>query len=430
MSGRTPTHVDSAEAFGRRLLAARRAAGVTQGDIDFPGCSVGYISRLEHGHRVPSLQVVHELARRLGVTPQWLARGDETAVSGPDEQLRDAELALRFGQHEEAQEAYDALAGDEHPAPVRARALAGLGQLAFLRDEATAAIAHLRRAYELDPALADPGAAETLGRACAAIGAEEEALAVFRRELERATSMGDGVNRLRFSVLLANALIDVSDFGGASTLLAAALDDPSVTSDPLARARVQWSQSRLHAHRGDTALARSYAGQAVALLETTEHTLYIARAYRALSHIELDAGRPDEALGLIERGRSLAARAVSPLDEAVFALEEARALAQLGRHEEAAALAMGCVAGFEGAHPVDVGRSYAELAAALERSGDSTRALEIYELALEFHERRPSRYLAEACAQYAGVLEREGSMERAFAAYKRAATLRTELARS
>ena len=428
---RTPTHVDSAEGFARRLLEARARSGATQGRLSFPGCSTGYISRLEHGDRIPSLQVIHELARRLDVSPRWLALGEEVETGAdPDELLTEAELALRLDETERARELYDGLAAESHPVRIQARAEAGLGQLAFREDDAEGAILHLSRAYALDPDLCDPGAADTLGRAHARVGAEEEAIVIFRRELARAERDHDRVTSVRFAVLLANALIDATEFSEASSVLSRILSDVGSGSDPLVLARVHWSQSRLHALRGNTALARRYAGQALALLEVTEHTVYTARAYRVLSYVELDAGRPEEALRLIAQGRELIVGRGTDHDIAMFALEEARALTQLGRHDEAAALAMSSVAGFANAHPVDAGRSYAELAAALGSSGDVERALEIYELAIEFHERRPSLFLAEAYTRYAQLLEQEGKLDDAFAAYKRAATLQTELART
>jgi tetratricopeptide (TPR) repeat protein len=428
----TSTHVDSAGALGARLLEARRRAGLTQQQLSFSGCSTGYISRLEQGGRVPSLQVVFELARRLDVSPQWLSRGVDEAppeAAERDDLLAEAELALRLDDCDRARELYAALLADPKTA-VQARAEAGLGQLAFRENDAEGAIARLTRAYELDTSLDDPAAADTLGRAYARMGAEQEAAAIFRRELELAEQRHDTVNRARFAVLLANALIDATQFSEAATLLSNVLADMPGDSHPLTLARVLWSQSRLHAHKGNTALARRHARQALALLEATEHTTYTARACMALAHIELDAGHPDEAVRLIDRGRFLLGSSGTRYDRAVFALEEARALTQLGLHERATALAMESTAGFVDAHPVDVGRSYAELAAALDHRDDPDRALEIYELAIEFHEKRPSRFLSDTYTSYAQLLERTGRLEQAFAAYKRAATLQAELARA
>lgn len=427
MTRRTDTHIDAVEKFAQRLRAARDDAGLTQRELSFPGCTTGYVSRLEYGARVPSLQVIHELARRLGVSGEWLARGNDDGETGSLAEIaRQAELALRLDDREHARDLYHSLLAAEHPTQFRARAEAGLGQLAFLEDDASAAIEHLERAYELDSEL-DDAAADTLGRAYARIGAEEEAQAVFRRALGRADDRDDRVNRIRFTVLLANCLIDATEFAEAAALLSRALAEIE-GGDAFSVARVQWAQSRLHAYRGETELASKYAHQALALLEASEFTAYTARACRALAHIELDGGNAEEALRLIERGRSLLGAAGTSYDSAVFALEEARALAQLDRLEEAASLAMASTTGFADAHPVDVGRSYSQLGDALARRGDTERALGIYELAIEFHERRPSRFLAETYAHYAELLERSDRTPDAFAAYKRAATLHAELA--
>jgi len=90
------THIDSPRELGIRLKAVRERAGLSQRQLAFPGCTAAYISRLEAGARVPSLQMVMELAIRLEVTGQWLATGVDAAVVEPVE-LLDAEVALRLG---------------------------------------------------------------------------------------------------------------------------------------------------------------------------------------------------------------------------------------------------------------------------------------------------------------------------------------------
>jgi transcriptional regulator with XRE-family HTH domain len=71
------SHVDDPAAVGRRLKDARVAAGLSQRQLSFPGCSAAYISRLEAGDRVPSLQLLRKLATRLGADEQYLATGVE-----------------------------------------------------------------------------------------------------------------------------------------------------------------------------------------------------------------------------------------------------------------------------------------------------------------------------------------------------------------
>ena len=68
------SHVDDPAAVGRRLKDARLAAGLSQRQLSFPGCSAAYISRLEAGDRVPSLQLLRKIAAKLGADEEYLAQ--------------------------------------------------------------------------------------------------------------------------------------------------------------------------------------------------------------------------------------------------------------------------------------------------------------------------------------------------------------------
>ena len=81
---RTP-HYDDPVAVGQRLHVAREAAGISQRELAFPGCSAAYISRIERGERIPSLQVMRELARRIGISESSLAFGRERIDAGVSE---------------------------------------------------------------------------------------------------------------------------------------------------------------------------------------------------------------------------------------------------------------------------------------------------------------------------------------------------------
>ncbi len=105
---RTP-HYDDPAAVGTRLFDAREAAGLSQRELAFPGCSAAYISRIERGERVPSLQVIRELARRAGVSEQALAYGRETLDDAVAERVRAAEAAEASGDVAERARAYQAL---------------------------------------------------------------------------------------------------------------------------------------------------------------------------------------------------------------------------------------------------------------------------------------------------------------------------------
>ena len=93
MPRRPSTHVDDPAAVGTRIREARTAAGLKQRELTFEGCTPAYLSRVEAGQRIPSLQILTRLAERLGTTAEFLATGKHPE---PDP-LFEAELAARTG---------------------------------------------------------------------------------------------------------------------------------------------------------------------------------------------------------------------------------------------------------------------------------------------------------------------------------------------
>src|SRR2546421_324809 len=93
------TKIDDPRSLGERLARLRRERGLSLRKLAFPGCSGAYISAIEKGRRVPSLQVLHELAKRLSVSPDFLATGERTPLEA---QLVDAEMAVQLGRDDEA----------------------------------------------------------------------------------------------------------------------------------------------------------------------------------------------------------------------------------------------------------------------------------------------------------------------------------------
>jgi transcriptional regulator with XRE-family HTH domain len=105
---RTP-HYDDPVAVGQRLHTAREGAGISQRELAFPGCSAAYISRIERGERIPSLQVMRELARRIGISEATLAYGKEPMDRGVSQAVRDVEAAEAEGNGADVARAYQAL---------------------------------------------------------------------------------------------------------------------------------------------------------------------------------------------------------------------------------------------------------------------------------------------------------------------------------
>jgi tetratricopeptide (TPR) repeat protein len=422
---RKSTHVDDPREVGRRLRDARERAGLSQRQLSFPGCSPAYISRIEAGDRIPSLQLLREMGRRLGVSEDYLATGTERGDDPAG--LIEAELALRLNERDLAKQLYEQALEQAVTREERARALAGLGQLAFAVGDPRRAIELLEEARSLgvNDLTVQSSLSDTLGRSYAMVDELDAAVAVFRSSLDAAEERKDIVEAVRFAVLLANAYIDKSEFSAARELLEKSVALAPDSRDPVLRARLYWSHSRLHAHQNDSLTAARYARRALELLALTEHTHYTAQAHQLLAHVENDRDCPEEALELIHNGLELLGPESSPVDRALFRLEEARALVQLDRREEAASIAMEAAGLLKEAAPHDAGRGYALVAEIFEDLGDRARARELYELAVEVLEAVPTtRYSIEVHSKLADLLEAEGLTDEALAVLKRAVSTR------
>lgn len=402
-------HVDDPRAVGARLRAAREKAGVSQRKLSFAGCSPGYISRIEAGERIASLQVLRELGRRLGVTGDYLATGAESMELETEAKLTEAEAALLLDETETALRLYEGALEDATAPPDQARALAGLGKLAFRAGDPQRAIERLEEALRLFSGLAseDPAVPDSLGRAYATVGNVDAAAELFARCLTAAELRDDRMESVRFAVLLGHALVDRGDFAQAGELLGRALELTEGSHDPVLRARLYWLQSRFYAEQDEPKAAARYARKTLALVELTEHALYAARAHQLLAHVEIDRGRAGDALEILAAGRRLLGEA-SPLEQAQYALEEARALTALGHLEEGARLAMTVSGKLGEASPEDAGRAYTLLGEIFTTTGEPDRAREVYELAVELLARNPNRYLSRAYTGLAELAERRG----------------------
>ena len=421
------SHVDDPQAVGRRLLEARLAAGLSQRALAFPGCSAAYISRLEAGERVPSLQLLRKLAVKLNADENYLATGVAGPRARPTE-LVEAEIALRLDEVDRAENLFERVVQAVSDPRARAEGLAGMGRVAFRRGDPDGAVTAIQQALDVEPetALAVPGAVETLGRAYTTLGDLERAIGVFERALAQAREQEDEVAANRFAILLANACIDNGRFGRAQELLAEALADGGAAVDTGGRARLYWSQSRLQTAKGNHDAAARYARRTLELLELSEDAQYLARAQQLRGFIELERGNAEEALDVLRAGRALLGE---PADEALvaqFRLDEARALAALGRHEEAAAEAAAVSDLLRDADPHDAGRSYAVLASVFAELGESARAIELYELAAQLLENSSSPYVAEVYERLGRLLEEQGRRDEALELLKRALAARQQ----
>lgn len=396
---------------------------MTQRELAFPGCTPAYVSRIEAGVRVPSYQVLREIGRQVRVSADYLATGvHETRADDP---VFYAELAARLGDTETAESSFREIIESGGRRELVARAQAGLGLMLFEAGE------HEQAIEMLEPALAEltPGAetafvADRLGRAYALTGRFEEALALFSRYLGEAKERRDPMDTIRFSVLLANTQIDRCDYGEAEKVLSEILDQAKEAADPAARAGVYWAQSRLHSSQNEPELASRYARMALAILEQSEHTVYVANALLLLATLEDDQGNNANALALLEQAEPVVQAAGNRYDIGRLELERARAELGLGHREEAASRALGSLPLLADTSPINAGRGYALAASVFNELGDQAKALELYELAAESFPAQ-DRHAAEAYNAMSEIAEAAGDKDEALRYLRLALAART-----
>src|SRR5919197_4346580 len=121
------------ETVGARLKRLRLERGLSQRELSGPGVSYAYISRIEAGARTPSVKALRMLARKLGVTVEYLETGRDLRDTDERElRIADAELELRLAQDVESAESKlqaildESTRAGDHGSATRARIALGL----------------------------------------------------------------------------------------------------------------------------------------------------------------------------------------------------------------------------------------------------------------------------------------------------------------
>jgi transcriptional regulator with XRE-family HTH domain len=286
-----------AETIGERLRRLRLERGASQRDLSAPGITYAYISRIEAGARTPSMKALRMLAKKLGVTPEYLETGSELDPSELRElRLADHELRLRLDGEADAEAVRELLDAAEVAADVAAstRAHIVLGLEAAARDDHPGTISELSEVVgsELVTASSRPDVYATLGRAYAAAGAPREAVALFEHALEE-VAQGEPENlnaRVRYSTYLSYALTDLGELQRAKAVVAELFAGANETADRYTRVRLHWSLGRLSLEQARPIAALDSFRRAVALLEATEDTVHLARAHVACADAMISAG--------------------------------------------------------------------------------------------------------------------------------------------
>jgi transcriptional regulator with XRE-family HTH domain len=420
------------ETIGARLKRLRLERGLSQRQLAGPGVSYAYISRIEADTRTPSVKALRVLAPKLGVSVEYLEEGrDGTAAEERDLRLADAELRLRLDEDsaeaervlravlEDAEEAGDATAA--------ARARLGLGLAAAQDGRYLDAVELLEPALEeaIATPIAQPDVYGTLGQAYASLGAPDRAVQLFDRcvdEVER-KAPDDTHAQVRYATYLSYALTDAGDYERARNVVRDALHRAEGGPDPYTRVRLYWSLARLAGLSGRPREALAQIRRAIALLEATEDTAYLARAHMLAAGVELTEGDVPAAKEHVDQAERLAGPTAGASDVGMLKIVHGRIALAEGDAPRAADLARGALAAFGDFHGGEQGDAVWVLAQALARQEGADGARAAYRRAIDLlalHGRQHEA--ATAAGEWADVLERHGRADEA-------ARLRDEAAR-
>ena len=393
--------------------------------------SYAYISRIEAGTRQPSVKALRMLARKLGVSADYLETGSDLNETAKRElRLADAEIRLRLGEETEAAEAAlrellsEATTAGDTPAALRARVALGLG--AASRGDHAAAAKLLEEAIDRVALLPSerPDVFVALGRSYAALGRGDQAVELFERSLEETTrdAPEDAAMQVRFATYLSYALTDTGELGRAEKVMEDALDRASNAADPYTRVRLYWSLARVAEREGKPAAALDYVRRAIALLETTEDSLHLARAHVLCAWVMGLQGKDAERhLVLAEQ---LFGPRPDPADLAQLRIEQARRAVLVEDAEEAVRRAQEALAVLGDAKSPEQGSALWAYADGLALRGEADAANEAYRKAVELMAEHGSwREAAQACRAWGKMLRSAGRESEALDVLERATDL-------
>jgi transcriptional regulator with XRE-family HTH domain len=366
------------ETVGQRLRRLRLERGLSQRDLSSPGVSYAYISRIEAGARRPSVKALRMLARKLGVSAEYLETGSEiTDAELRQLQLADAELRLRLDNEalplDDVQEILEE-ADAQGDAVAATRARIALGFAAARAGHNHEAIEHLEQSLssELVDPVSRPDVFATLGRAYADSGDARKAVELFQRGLAEVTETypDDYAAQVRFATYLSYALTDLGDVDGALAVLQDAVGRGEHVADPYTRIRLYWSLGRVSHEQSKPLVALEHFRRAVALLEATEDALHLARAHLSAAAAAVIADAVGEADQHIETAERLLGPRPEPGD--VAALRRLQSLVAARRNDPALAAGRAREA-VEAAteSPNQRGRALSALAASLALTDDT-----------------------------------------------------------
>jgi transcriptional regulator with XRE-family HTH domain len=420
----------SVESVGARLKRLRLQRGLSQRDLSSPGVSYAYISRIEAGARTPSVKALRKLSQKLGVSVEYLETGrDIRDVDERELKLTDAELELRLAEHPWAAEQklrdllVEATNVGDHASASRARIALGLA--AAQRGN------HLDAVEQLEAALQDhhvsphtkPNVYATLAQSYSSLGAPDRAVRLLEECLQELGEIAaeDTGAYIRFSTYLSYALSDAGEYDRASEVVKSAIAKADDVADPYARVRLLWSLARIAGLEGRSTEALDYIRRAISLLEATEHTVQLGRAYLLSAGIEATESHVDATRDQLRLAKKLLGPSAEPLDLAMLKIGRSRLAAIEGNADRAVETARDALTQLGDFYGDAQGAAVAALARGLALKGDDVGAVDAYRRAVDLltvHGRRVEA--GQTALEWANFLRERGREDEAEPILRRA----------
>ena len=431
-----PEPEGQAETIGQRLRRLRHERGLSQRELSSPGVSYAYISRIEAGARRPSVKALRMLARKLGVTADYLETGAEIReIDERELRIADAELELRLTDDPGSAEQKltrlrdEAVAAGDVVGASRANIALGLAAAAAGRN--AEAIERLEAGLELSAVSPSgrPDVFATLGRAYAATSRSDKAVELFERCLDEIEQdvPEDLAAQVRFTTYLSYALTDLGDLERAQSVLDAALEKAGEMTDAYSRVRLYWGLARLNDLQGRPAAALDYIRRAIALLDVTDDTLHLARAHLLCGTILMTQDRAEDAGRHFDMAERLFGTTPEPVDIANLYTDQAKRAIRLGDGDEAVRRAQAALDAVGDDFPPEKGNALWALAEGLALQGDHNAADDAFRRATTLLEEQGHRRdFVEAYRAWGKFLRRSGREDQALEVLERAADLASE----
>ncbi|MFI7099460.1 helix-turn-helix domain-containing protein [Streptomyces sp. NPDC050161] len=419
-----------------RIRRLRRASGMSQSALAGDDLSPSYVSLLEAGKRIPSAEVLRQLAKRLGCAPEHLLDCLEPEREPDDAlraELRYAEIILRNGDPKVALETYLAVCGKASRAgneDVRLSAEFGAAQALEHDGRLEEAVGRYQELLDqsgagqtLVPRLA---VAVALCRCYREIGDLAHAIDLANGILEEARRLQLTPTVLGVELLstLVGLYCERGDLHRAASLARTAIDEAEGVSDRKAMGAAYWNAGVVAHRNGASADALLLLERALAIYADGDDARALARLRNAYASVLMQSGAPETsdvstAKSQLLRSAQVLADEGSTVDLAYCETALARAcLLEADPHsaQEHARRALDLLGPH---HRLETARTLLVLAGAQLHLGEDAVAETSYErAALLLEASQADRQAASAWNDLAEVLELSGRADKALWAYR------------